>query len=157
MTDSALLESLSTLLNASGVQVALSTVSSEGVPTTALGSEYYLSERGTLLFREYLESSATNRDLLYSLWFERPVSVAIASGHNALHLRGVPTHAHVAGPLFQQHYEAAVERDPSSDLATVWEIRIDHVEDASPERRRKEQDIRRPFFTHLDRLVRGVD
>lgn len=157
MNDASLLELLIELLKSPGVQVALSTVSSNGVPTTGPGSECYVSERGTLLLREYLESSDTNRDLLHSLWFEKQVSVAVALGHTALHLRGVPTHAHVAGPLFQQHYEAALERDSNSDLATVWEIRIDHLNDVSPARRLKEQAIRRPFFSHLDRLVRDVD
>ena len=148
-------ELLSKFVGSAQAQMGLSTISAEGVPTTVLGGEYFISERGTLLFREYLESSVTNRNLLHALWFSRPVSIAVQLGDTSLHAQGVPTHAHVAGPIFQQHYESATQTDPHADLATVWEIRVDQVDDVSPVRLRTEQDIRRPFFRHLDRLVQS--
>jgi hypothetical protein len=44
----------------------------------------------------------------------------------------VPVQAHIAGDVFVAHYRDLRARDPLADLAAVWEIRIDNIEDVSP-------------------------
>ena len=153
MTKEALKNALSQILQSADAVAALTTIAADGVPTTVIDAEFSVTEKGTLLYREFFEGSRSNRDLLHSLWFNRVVSFAVSDGDTRLHGYGVPTHSHVAGPLFQEHYRATNERDNSADLAAVWEIRIDDLEDVSPQLLRNKQDTQRPFFRHLDRLI----
>jgi len=153
MTQNALKDALSQALQSTDAVAALTTIAADGVPTTVIGAEFFLTESGSLLYREFFESSRSNRDLLHSLWFDRIVSFAVSVGDTRLHGYGVPTHTHVAGPLFQEHYRIVTDRDQRTDLAAVWEIRVDSLEDVSPQLLRSKEDTQRPFFRHLDRLI----
>jgi len=153
MADLQLIDSLAKLLKRDGAVAAMTTIDAEGHAATVLNAEVFLTPHGTFLYREYLESSTTNRNLLHALWFEKRAILAVAAGEKALDVHGVPTIAHVAGPLFQEHYAAAQAADPETDLATVWEIRIDDIVEVSPGFLRRRQDAERPFFRHLDRLL----
>ncbi len=153
MPENSLNDTLSQVLSSADAVAALTTVAADGLPTTVIGAEFALTKQGTLLYREFFESSVSNRNLLHSLWFEKGVSFAVSAGETRLHGHGVPTHAHVAGSLFQEHYRLVTERDRDTDLAAIWEIRIDAIEDVSPRLLRRREDNQRPFFRHLDRLV----
>jgi len=153
MTDTRSIDTLTRLLKRDPVVAALTTIAADGQATTVLGPEIFVTAQATVLYREFLESSATNRNLLHALWFEKRIVLAVSAGDTALNVHGVPTIAHVAGPVFQEHYESAQRADPEADLATVWEIRIDEIVEVSPGFLKRRQDIERPFFRHLDRLV----
>jgi len=153
MTDTRSTETLEKLLKRDNAVAALTTIAADGLATTVLDPEIFITPNKTVLYREFLESSTTNRNLLYALWFGKRVILAVAAGEIALNVHGVPTIAHVAGPIFQEHYESARGADPEADLATVWEIRIEEIVEVSPGFLRRKQDAERPFFRHLDRLV----
>jgi hypothetical protein len=153
MSKQVLIQELSRLLQDPRVDSALSTVGETGIPTVVLGAEFFVTDGGTLLYREALESSTTALNLTRSLWFDRPVAFSVRAGDVRLHGRGLPVQAHITGDIFQAHYRDVRARDPLADLATVWEIRIDSIEDTSPQLQRRQEDERRPFFRHLDRLL----
>ena len=153
MSKQVLIQELSRLLQDPSVNNALSTVGETGIPTIVLGAELFATDRGTLLYREPLESSITTLNLTRSLWFDRPVAFSVRAGDTRLHGRGVPVQAHITGDVFAAHYRDLRARDPLADLAAVWEIRIDSIEDTSPLLQRRHEDERRPFFRHLDRLL----
>lgn len=153
MTDYRHAATISRLLASDGAVAVLSTVGEDGSPTSVLGAALSLSENGTLLYCEPLESSPSAHDLTRSLWFDRSVSFAVQAGGERIRGRGVPVQAHITGEVFQEHYRAVRAADPEADLAAVWEIRIDQLEDASVAALRRSEEERRPFFQHLDRLV----
>jgi hypothetical protein len=153
MSKQVLIQELSRLLQDPSVDSALGTVGETGIPTVVSGAELFVTDRGTLLYREPLEFSVTTLNLTRSLWFNRPVAFSVRAGDVRLHGRGVPVQAHITGDVFVAHYRDLRARDPLADLAAVWEIRIDSIEDVSPALQRRQEDERRPFFRHLDRLL----
>jgi hypothetical protein len=109
---------------------------------------------GRLLYLERLEGSPTQRNLVASLWFDRPVAVSLRREDASFEIVGRAVKTLVTGPVFRRHYEAVRTRDPEADLAAVWLIEPDAVEEHSYAHRRARQEAERPFLTHLDRLAR---
>lgn len=109
---------------------------------------------GRLLYLERLEGSPTQRNLVASLWFDRPVAISLRRGHEAFEIVGRAVKSIVTGPVFRRHYEAVRASDPAADLAAVWHIAPDGTTEHSYAHRRARQEAERPFLTHLDRLAR---
>lgn len=133
----------------------LATAGPDGEPHAVLAPTLELDERGRILYLEPLESSRTQRDLVASIWFERPVVIVVADRDGATwRIRGRVRKAHVAGPVFRERYERRRADDAGADLAAVWEIEPQGISDESPATLRRRQDAERPFFKHLDAIAR---
>lgn len=147
---------LRALLAEPGAVRALATAGPDGEPHAVLSPDIELDgER--LLYLEPLEASRTQRDLVASIWFERPVTLVVAGeGGATWRIRGRVRKAHVAGPVFRARYERLQAADPDADLAAVWEIEPQAVTDESPQTLRRRQEAERPFFKHLDRIARAA-
>ncbi|HEX9240937.1 MAG TPA: hypothetical protein VF875_00710 [Anaeromyxobacter sp.] len=133
----------------------LATTGPQGDPHAVLSPALEVDEAGCLLYLEPLEASRTQRDLVASIWFDRPVAVVVAGCDGTTwRIRGRVRKAHVAGPLFRERYERLRAERPGADLAAVWEIEPLEVSDESYATLRARQDAERPFFKHLDQLAR---
>lgn len=142
------------LLQDSNTVKVLTTVDGDGVPHTVFKGSLRADESGNLQVLELIESSRTNRNLVRSIWYNRPVSVLLkGKDSRCFQIKGVPIKAHVSGPVFQKNYVAIRERLGDVDLAGVWIIRPDEVIDETPKVRRTEEEAAHPVFVHLDRLV----
>jgi hypothetical protein len=148
-------QQLSKLLAERSTRVVLGTLSPDGLPHVTADVEIVASEGGNLLYREYLESSASAHHLTHSLWYDRAVVLSVVGAEQHLHVRAIPTRAHVTGPLYQREYVEAEARG-TDELASVWELRVLDIRDETPAALRAEERKHRPFFTHLDRLVKSV-
>jgi len=141
-----------------GVQVILATTNREGVPHVSVVEDVDVDDDGRIRCLERSEHSETNRNLVASLWFSRPVALLVReNADNSWLIRAVPHKALVAGPLFEERYRALRAREGDVELSTVWLLDPVEVHDDSP-RGRAERDSRgRLELVHLDRIARTED
>lgn len=129
--------------------------------TDELGSPYAIASpllsagaEGELVHLELLEKSATNRNLLRSLWFDKRVSITLAAPDGrSFVIHGKPVKALITGPVFRAHYQRVRTLLGDADLAAVWLIEPEEVVNETYDVRKQEEEDRFPFTIHLDRLV----
>ncbi len=140
------------LVNDPATIKVLTTVDAGGVPHAVVKDSLHVAADGTLHYLEPLESSTTNRNLVYSIWFDRAVAIAlIGSAGREVQIKGRPVKNHITGPLFLEHYRRVRE---AGDLAGVWVILPEAVLDRDLAARRNLESAQHPTFIHLDRLAR---
>jgi hypothetical protein len=133
----------------------LVTCGPSGAPHAVVGPALEVDVAGRILYLEPLEASRTQRDLVSSLWFDRPVAIVVVVRHGTTwRIGGRVRKSHLAGPVFRERYVRLSREQPGSDLAAVWEIAAQEISDETPTTLRKRQDAERPFFRHLDRIAR---
>jgi hypothetical protein len=132
----------------------LVTTSQDGSPHAAITDFLRKGPDGSILYLEPLESSLTNKNLVRAIWFDGRVAIALSHPDGRrVELRGRPERALIAGPYFQEHYQALQEQYGDIDLAAVWVILIEHVanhEFLAVQRREEQNHF---FFRHLDRIA----
>jgi hypothetical protein len=133
----------------------LATTDKNGIPHAVVKQTLHVDEGGRLAYLELLESSRTNRNLVSSIWFNRKVSVVL-QGKDGLSFEiiGRPVKTLITGPVFQRHYIAVRENLGDVDLAAVWIIEPEEVNNQTFAARKAQEDARHPIFTHLDRLAK---
>lgn len=134
----------------------LSTADEDGVPSAVFSPSLHVDKDGNLVHLELFESSNTTRNLTRGIWFSKKVSVSVRSAEGReWSISGTPFKVHIAGSLFQRHYEEARKAYGDADLAGVWLIEPNSVVEETHSRRLAEQDAKHPFYRHLDRLAKG--
>jgi len=104
---------------------------------------------------EYLESSETNRNLTRSIWFDKPVAILLVTADRKAYRFAVKaTRNIVSGKEYTKVYERVAQLHESYDLAGIWHFDVLDIKDETLETRIAEEQKNRPYFTHLDRLVR---
>lgn len=132
------------------------TIGKEGKLQAQKVHTLYVTETETLLYPEYLESSQTNKNLIYSLWFNQEVVFLIEDAEASTYeVRGIPRNAIIEGAYFEEEYrKVQAVFDGRFDLSTIWEIEIISVKDITLEKcARKEQEAY-PMIQHLDRIAK---
>jgi hypothetical protein len=132
----------------------LGTAGKDGIPHTAVKQSLHLDAEGNIRYFELIESSQSNRNMTYSLWFERPVSIHLAgAGKSSVEIIGTPVRALITGEDFERAYVKTREiLGEDTDLSTVWVIRPDSMREMTYEVRLKEHIESHPFTIHLDRV-----
>jgi uncharacterized protein len=124
-----------------------------GIPYAITSSFLQAGAQGELVHLELQEKSATNRNLLRSLWFDKKVSVTLAAPDGrSFVIQGKPVRALISGPVFRGHYQN-LRALLDADLAAVWLIEPEQVVNESYAVRQREEEERFPFSVHLDRLT----
>ena len=132
----------------------VATIDEFGNPYAIASPFLHASLEGELVHLELLEKSATNRNLLRSLWFDKKVSVTLAAADGSNYVvQGRPVKALISGPIFRRHYENVHSLLGDADLAAVWLIEPEEIADETYTVQKKEEEERFPFSVHLDRLV----
>ena len=132
----------------------ITTLDGEGMPGSVPSPFLRLDGDGRLVHLELLETSTTHRNLLKSIWFDRPLSVTLtARDGRVLVVSGRPHKAIVSGPLFSSFYSEVRSRLGDADLAAVWLIEPLNVRDETYLLRKSREEALHPFHLHLDRLV----
>lgn len=134
----------------------LATTDAQGVPHAALKQTLHLDEDGNLVYLELLESSKTNKNLVWSLWFDRSVSIALGGkNRSSYQIIGKPIKTHITGPLFKKYYVKIRDQfEGKADLAAVWIIKPEQVINQTFFARKVEEEARHPTFKHLDLLAK---
>lgn len=141
------------ILDKDSVKV-LATVDKHGNPHVVAKGSLTVDEEGRLLYLELLESSRTNKNMIYSLWFEKRIAVnIITSQRKSILIKGRPVKTLIAGEVFEKYYAFVQQRDSENDLAAVYYIDVEEVIDESYPVRRAEETAKHPLYIHLDRLA----
>jgi len=142
------------LLAKPGTIASIATLNESGAPHSVPAPFLCLDESGRVVHLELLETSTTHRNLLGSIWFERPVSITL-SGQNGevLVLSARPCKALVSGPLFCTYYREVRSILGDADLAAVWLLEALQIRDETYLTCKAQEEALHPFYSHLDRLV----
>lgn len=145
---------LGELLGEPGAAGTIATLNEDGAPHVVPSPFLHLNDDGYLVHLELLETSASHRNLLRSIWFEKPVAVSITTSDGRVATAGGRVYkAHVSGPLFSRYYRDVRSRLGDADLVAVWLIEPLSARDESYELRKAREEEFHPFFRHLDRLA----
>ncbi len=131
----------------------VSTLNADGSPhTVAKGSLTTLDEEN-IYFNEGLDTYQNNKNLVRSIWFNKPIAINVTKGPISYQIKGKPYKCLITGPIFKQFLLKARERrGPDADIAAVWIIIPEEIRNESPAIRRNEEEAKRPYFNrHLDR------
>ena len=90
-----------------------------------------------------------------SLWFDKPISILLLTAdERSFLITAQPHRAIVNGKEFQKYYEAVQKQYGDFDLSTVWVLKPLEIVEQSLHVRVKEEENKRPYFLHLDRLAK---
>jgi predicted pyridoxine 5'-phosphate oxidase superfamily flavin-nucleotide-binding protein len=143
------------LINDKGAFKALATVDESGTPNVVQNDSIYVAENGNIHYLELLETSRTNHNLVRAIWFDRKVSIVVSGAdQKSFQIKGKAIEVHITGPLYEKHYVEIRQRLGDVDLSGVWVIQPEEVIDENFTNRKNEEETKRPFFRHLDRLAK---
>lgn len=148
-------EELAVMLGEADTVKLLVTTDEKGAPHAVVKNSLRLDEDNHLIYFELLESSQTNKNMVRSIWFNRPITVAVVGANGGSYqIKGKPLKAIVSGHSFRKYYEQIREENGDADLAAVWVIEPQEIVDQSFPARRQQEEASRPYFKHLDRLAK---
>jgi hypothetical protein len=118
------------------------------------------SNDGNIRFLELNETSRTNKNMIYSLWFKRLVSINILSAGEAgvkrrsYQIKGIPVKAIICGAEFEKNYSIVRDRlGPDADLSTIWVIEPREMREETAFVRIQAERRDYPLLGHLDRYT----
>ncbi len=113
----------------------LGTVDEQGVPHVVAKGSLTVLDDGYIAYAEGSDSSQTNKNMVRSIWFDRPVSITVVKGRTSYQIKGRPYKCVITGPLFQQFLARIRERlGPDADIQSVWIVKPEEVRLESPSR-----------------------
>jgi hypothetical protein len=135
---------------------AIATNDKNGVPhITFKGSLHYNEKLGYIEHYEILESSQTNSNLVYSLWFDKQVAInVLAKDKKSYQIKGHPVKCITSGKYFESVYSSLRSNGRDIDLGAVWWIEPDEVKEETFDVRVQEDEEKYPILKHLDRLLK---
>ena len=134
---------------------ALSTTDGQGEPHVVWKDSLGVDKQGELYSLELIESSQTNSNLVRSLWFHKPVAIALRGpGGESYQIKAYPSRCLVTGPVFERYYRQVRARGGDVDLASVWYYAPESVRDNRFAIRFQEESEKHPLFLHLDRIAK---
>ncbi|MDR3299781.1 MAG: hypothetical protein LBU43_07220 [Candidatus Accumulibacter sp.] len=134
---------------------ALASVDKNGNPHVVFKGSISLDEtERNLQYLEIVETSQTNRNLVYSIWFKKKVAINVLTADGkSWQIKGVPVKAHISGPEFERQYVKLQElMGADADLSTVWIIEPVEETGQTLQIRVAEERARYPLIGHLDRF-----
>jgi hypothetical protein len=143
------------LINARDTIKVLSTVDNKGIPHTVFKDFLEVDNDGNIIYLELIESSATNNNMVNSIWFKKKVSITIRSKDNeSYQIKGIPVKAHISGQIFKRYYEFVKGNIEDGDLSTVWVIKPEELRNETYTYRKRQEEEKHPLLIHLDRLAK---
>jgi hypothetical protein len=115
---------------------------------------------GTIRFLELNETSQTNKNMTYSLWFKKTVSINILSAgitdseRKSYQIKGIPVKALICGKEFEESYRMVREYfGADADLSTIWIVEPQEIREETASIRRQAERKDYPLIGHLDRYA----
>lgn len=135
----------------------LATVDDTGAPHVVFKFSLTVLEDGNLVYPEAIESSHTNSNMFYSLWFDKKVAVTVRGKNRAsFQIKGKPVRYDFTSARFKEFYRQAKEREgPDADLSGLWYIEPETVRYETFATRKADEERKHPFARHLDRPSPG--
>ena len=146
-------ETIKKQVNDQSAVVVISAIGKNESIASEVAVKARIDEKDVLHYYELLESSRMQKNLVYSLWFDHPVTILILTEEQQFSLHGKIYKALMAGYEFEREYEDILaEVDEDADLSTVWEIEIKEVEEVSYPAGRRREKQEHPYLMHMDHI-----
>lgn len=143
------------IFNKCSTKKVIATTNQEGTLHVTFKNMLFINNEGNIVLFEILERSITNRNLVYSIWFNKTIAInALSEEGVSFHIQAIPIRAIVSGKEFEQYYEELQNKMGDIDLSTVWLFKILNVEEKTLKKRIKDDESNYPFINHLDRITK---
>ncbi len=132
---------------------AVGTLNADGSPYVVINYTLTTLDSKTLIFSEELEKSSSNKNMVQSIWFDKPVSVNVTQGGTSFNIQARPYLCLIAGKLFQEMLlRTRSVGGQDADISTVWILQPEKISNTSAGILRHELESAHPYFgQHLDR------
>ena len=149
-------EEIKALLGDPATVAVISAVGKDGNPYAQVPHKIALGEDGRIAVYQLLEKSPLQKNLVYSLWFSRRVSLVLAAKDGRrFHLFLTPYQALVAGRDFTREYQQVLaDFGPEADLSTVWLFDLESVVSSSYREEQAREREAHPYLYHLDHIAK---
>jgi hypothetical protein len=143
-------------INDSASVIVLSATGKDGSPYSEQAVKVQVREDGRIAWYELLESSQTQKNLVYSIWNDREVSILVSAPDRKNYLiLGKPYRALMAGREFEREYvDVQKEFGSDTDLSTVWLIDVVSYSENTYSEGRKREKEEHPLLMHLDHIFK---
>jgi hypothetical protein len=149
-------EEIKEIINSSDTIKIVSAVGKNGNPHTAVSSKLKVYSDTRLAHYELLESSQLQKNLVYSIWFDKEIKISLVTkdGRNFL-VTGKPYKALMAGREFQEEYvKTQEELGQATDLSTVWIIDVLDISEETYEVAKAREEKEHPYLMHMDHIYK---
>jgi hypothetical protein len=131
----------------------LATVNRKGDPHLSFKQSLRLREDGDLEYDEIVETSITNQNMFYAIWFNKIIVINIlTSERRAFKMACKAKRSIVSGQVYLERYREIRDNFIDSDLGAVWIIEPLSYAETTLEKRRTEEEKKHPLLIHLDRV-----
>lgn len=145
-------EELKKLIEDKNTIKVVSSQNREGIINSAPKGSLEISGDNELTYVEVLESSKSYRNIVYSIWYDKKVSVLVVGADRETYL----IHGHVkkiltCGSEYEEYYKRYQEAR-GFDIAAAVKLEIETVDNLNLAEKIKKQKEEHPFFTHYDSI-----
>lgn len=134
----------------------LATTGNDGIPHVVVKSHIYIEDNYIILL-ELLEGSRTNKNLTYSLWYEKTVAINVVTNDGrSFEICGVPKKCIVGGSIFEKYYSLVLKEDRNNDLSSVYYIEIQSIHNETYSVKRDEHSTAHPLYLHIDKIAKDI-
>lgn len=147
-------EELKTEILQSATLKSVTAVLKSGIPHTAYKGSLHVDEDGKIRFYDIFESSKINEALVYSIWFDKYVTVNILTENKkSYEIIGKPERSITQGRVFEEVYKH-LKAEKGADLNAIWVIEPLEIHEQTFLARKKQQEEEYPFLKHLDQAIK---
>jgi predicted pyridoxine 5'-phosphate oxidase superfamily flavin-nucleotide-binding protein len=134
----------------------IATISKEGIPNVTPKGSISVDENGRIRLLELLEKSQTQKNLVYSIWFDKYVAINIVTPERkSYQIKGKIYKTINSGREFQEAYVAVQKKlGYDIDLSAIWLIDAEQVSEQTFIAKREELETKYPYELHVDRLAK---
>ena len=135
----------------------VATVGKDGIPHAVYKGSLHVNEDGNIEYYELLESARDNQNFVYSLWFDKKISISILDKNKrSFESTGKPGRSITSGKKFLDAYANLKNaRGNSSDLGAIQIIEIEEIREETYAVRKQEDEEKYPILKHIDRLIKN--
>lgn len=115
------------LLEKNNIKI-VSTISENGYPSIAFRNCLFANSEDEIILLEPVETSVNNRNLTYSIWFNKKVLIALWNFERyGLLAYATIKRVIISGKEFEKYYKLYLNDHRGTDLAAVWVRAVDNI------------------------------
>lgn len=143
-------ETVKSLLRDSGTIKILASADRDGKPHVTCKDSIRLNDKGNLEYDEFIESSQTNKNMVFAIWFHKQVAINILGpDKTSYQIKGTPVKSLIYGKKFEERYKLLKE-EQGVDLSAIWIIEPEEIREETFCVRKTREEALHPLLRHLD-------
>ena len=141
------------LLEKNNIKI-ISALSENGCPSVAFRNCIFVNLEGEIILLEPVETSNNNRNLTYSIWFNKKVVIALWSFEEyGLLAYATIKKVIISGREFEKYYKLYLHDYNGTDLAAVWVMTVDNIVETGEKIEILQEQKKYSSIGHLDRFI----